>query len=1758
MKQKMKRTISLIALMVMLVSMFSVFVVPAAAEGDNYNTLLAEAYVVNPSWEGKVDGDAISFDFRGKKASDYEGMEAHAKFNSAYHFADFDSAYAQAQKDGVKNPVILLTAGTYTETININGAVRLLGANAGIDPNKKSNAENVAWTNKRSDLSKETVISGTIDVNVKTGANDLVLDGLTFANGGAFADYKRNVGASEITIKNTVFNKAGNEATNYYALYLRSANHNRTLKLQNLYITGQNNEGKVEGMFVGFICPYFVKLYADNVAYVENKVGFLASTWFAAGVAPVIEVTNSCFYNANAGTPVGHVISMDNNATNYNAVITKDVAQRPTATLKLEGNVFYNASATSSAKNAAVKGGVIHFQFVNSGSVYNLQDNYFYGQDDTTFMDSEFLVNATMSDMSSCMAVRNNCFIGTYKVPSLVGSFNQTYIDLSQNYFARNSGEVITALLHMEEDDQRVIRTSFWADKEMTKLNTDWDITTSDWSLAWVDNANYNVDIYAYTEGGKNVELPIKFKAKRAGLKVQLYKTATPDANGVPMSVKDPISSIDTKLLSSDPYKPTTLYLQVTDPKAPQFTPIYTLTISNCGDTKDMLDFSKEFPDYFMYHPSAAKVKKGETIPYRWRNQIYLMEVGKNLFASSSEAISYGYSKGYENPTICIPSGVFFEELVLPGSCTILGEQYGINPNVKPYEYLTQDKFESSAWTLNPLRADMMRETVFNACIRVAEGADDYVITIDGITMGKGCSYVDDSARKADNVTIIKNVLALNAGGGLDHTGANNTHLFNFNKTFGPVSDRCTFYLYDSRVDGLQGKHFFGPYFEKLVLDGNYFGHATGGSMFFSSMQSRDIADPYYSLTNCYVHKNDGEGQTGLYMLTTNDNAGAVDAKKNIIYNFDGNVMNYGFQGGRATFRVYFTGTNMTFYFTNNTVRNQDGGGLFLNNATSRFVGTCSKEDCSEILVLKGNRIIENDYVLGTQGTGYGTMFDYSGNFWSKTADGVGQLPSEMNRLKPSGTPPGTFTYEQCTRYKVDYNYLDWDMTIRSDEVLSAKSYLKLSKGMFNTGKVTNEVVGGKTMQVLRDKVSADVLTYDLPASAGEFDTIRYFSDSACTNQVQELQLTKSVNEFYGMVYPYGYSAENTAGTIPFKIIIERSVGTGAKLLAVQGGLVDQSTKTVTYEIPNTQNLLNIKKMVFEVSGGASYSLYTNKACTVPASSAYLTNIGDPIPTLYLKVVSENGKVTTVYTVNVKVTAPGSCATAAISNVVGMTDLGGNVFYAEVPMGTSSVTFNPKPYFGSKIAVRNGSKLLSPASDGSYTFDLGDAKTAELKLTATSQNGANTKAYTLKFKVVASNEAKLYGIENATLTSTGYSMALGLSKVVEEIKADVTVGATYKLYNDYECTKPVAAGPIILSGESKVVYVKVTSANGANSTITRLTIHSSIAHTNPVGFVGTVGKTEYKAQQINKTDFNLYLPAKTKTVALKSVFDKLPEGLEVTFYADPYRLIQIDPSKVQLNQRNTAIYFTTLDVTYAIDVSTTPDAAPVPQMSKLTGESGVLNIISDRASVTYSDANKIADWVKPYVDYMNNNKFGIFEGDTNKKLNAGGNITRNEIATVATRVMGLDVSKYSDVKLTFADKVDSWAQPYVKAAVGAGLINGDLDGTTGKTYFRGSNNATREQVIKILVCICMAKDGIVEDAATYYTAHKNNVDLIYNTYTFEDEAKVSSWAAPYMHMAVGKYQMVNGSLYNNKLYLYPQNNITRAEVAKMVACYLGY
>ena len=198
MKQKMKYLVSYAALLLMMISMLSVWVLPATADeaSDEYESMLNSALIVDPSWADKKDGDAITFNFRGKE---YNG-----RFNSNYYFASYSDAMARAEALGLSSPVILLCAGTYTETITITSAVTLLGPNAGMDPNVKTSEKDQAWS-LSTERGSEAIIKSNVIVKKSTGNSDITIDGLRFERGGALLDYTRTTGASTIAIKNTVF-----------------------------------------------------------------------------------------------------------------------------------------------------------------------------------------------------------------------------------------------------------------------------------------------------------------------------------------------------------------------------------------------------------------------------------------------------------------------------------------------------------------------------------------------------------------------------------------------------------------------------------------------------------------------------------------------------------------------------------------------------------------------------------------------------------------------------------------------------------------------------------------------------------------------------------------------------------------------------------------------------------------------------------------------------------------------------------------------------------------------------------------------------------------------------------------------------------------------------------------------------------------------------------------------------------------------------------------------------------------------------------------------------------------------------------------------------------------------------------------------------------------------------------------------------------------------------------------------------------------
>ncbi len=1770
MKQNMKHLVSFIALIVMLVSLFSAWVIPAAAAKVDYDSMLNQALVVNPEWKNVREGADIEYVFRGKKIEE--------TFNKKFHFASFADATAFIKANNRKNPIILLCAGTYTEKMDVIGNLTILGPNAGMNPNDPTKNPKEAWKLK-TDRSAEAVIKNSFVVRLAAGNANLTIDGLRFEDGGAVVDTQRTSGASTLTVKNSVFDNAGNlDISNRYALYLRSSGHARTVYLENLYVTNMNKNKPAKvttydlsenAPDLSFIAPFFAKLFVNNIAYINNRNGLITHSWFAKGVSPVVEVTNSCFYNKSSGQAKSYIISMDNEAYDYDFTYApstssamgtdanpynKDLAisaatDRPSASLKVHNNVFYQASG---------KNGVIHYEFVNANSVVDIQNNYVYADDNnanngSSILDAEFVHNSSGVNQTSCMVVKNNRLIGAYKVPDLRDSNEETYIDMSDNYFATSAGQVVSKPIFSSEENQRLIRKSFWINEAMNKTGEGWKMTVKDWLLAWVDDFNYNVDLITYKSldlGGKNYSF-----AAPAGYTVTLYRTAKVSEDGVVLyadpSTKIPNNELTDILLGNDPYNARTIYAQVTKNGDSSFAPFYTINIENMGSMDQLESFDKAFPsNYFLYKAELAGIKSGTVIPYKWQGKIYKFVADKNIFSDVKEIFDYATSKKIESPAILFPCGIYDEEVLLYGSCTVMGEQAGINPNKAVVDSITKENIADSAWILNPLR-NQSQESEFQKVIRVVPDIHDYIITIDGIKMGTNCSYIDDSDRTGESVTIVKNVYALNPGGGIDGKGAVNKYVFNFNRT--STTDRNHFYIYDSRIEELDAKVAFGPVVEKFIVDGLYFGKCKNLAQFTdTTFHSRDIPNPYYSITNSYFHANHTMGKT--YIVNFKDNVGDLNVKTNIVYNIDNNIFFNGLTPGRG-FQINFTGNNMKLNFTNNTlVQEGDSDTLFVSTtSSSRFAG-CKNQNVSDMMNIKGNRLIGKNCLPCTGGTGEGTMFDWSGNYFSGSYAGDALMPD--GALRWGSMNDATYSIEEQKRVKIDYTFLDWDMTVRSDQVITPEAkYAVLGKG-------TLKEVGGQT--VYTDTVPADQKTYDIPFVPGDYSTLKIYSDDLYTNQVHRLDLLNAENVFYAVVASNDNSVQKH-----IKIVINRTLNTENELYYMDGFMINSDNKTITaYVDLNAENYeYDFANAAIEASVGATYALYSDASC--PENKKVSRPLMFETETYYFKITSENGKKTTIYSLkfkDVKNVDPAKETLAVITHVNGMNRVDNTTFETKVANSVTSVDFIPYAHIGGSIVVYDGNSKLKMNTDGSYTANVPGTSGKTLRAVVTSGDGKKTAEYKLVVKKVKGSESALLEIEGASKKENTYLLNIGAKDAVI-LKAKVSAGATYQVYSDYTCKTPCANNLIQVQKDGVYrdvffVYVKVTSEDGKSSTVSKVTVQSIAAGILKADLIGTIGKTEYKGNTTGDREYTLYLPTGSDKVALKGAvirdttdaYGKVQKDTvvaEMTFYADRNKTIAIDD--VILKQKVTKVYAVMDTATYTNVIDGVKYTTVVPAFD------GVINIISDRSVVNYTDASVYSNsWVKEYVDYLNNGKYAIFTGDDAGKLNVYNKITRYEIAAVASRVLGLDTSKYTDgnTKLNYSDSIAEWALPYVRAVTSNGIMNGNLEGD--KYYFSGNANATREQVIKVLVGVCMINDGITLDAPAYYASKKATLDAAFNAYGFADVAKVAEWASPYVRLAVAEYKMIGGSDDGGKLNLNPKKDITRAEVTKMIAVYYGY
>ena len=197
--------------------------------------------------------------------------------------------------------------------------------------------------------------------------------------------------------------------------------------------------------------------------------------------------------------------------------------------------------------------------------------------------------------------------------------------------------------------------------------------------------------------------------------------------------------------------------------------------------------------------------------------------------------------------------------------------------------------------------------------------------------------------------------------------------------------------------------------------------------------------------------------------------------------------------------------------------------------------------------------------------------------------------------------------------------------------------------------------------------------------------------------------------------------------------------------------------------------------------------------------------------------------------------------------------------------------------------------------------------------------------------------------------------------------------------------------------------------------------------------------------------------------------------------------------------------------------------------SKSTIYAVIDNVKVDYGSEGYIFCDTSGNWAKSKIDMMYD--LDILSGtviDSQRYYYPQNNLTRAEFAKIIVSYYRIDTSKYENIKLDFIDEaqIPSWAQKYVKAAIGSGLMSGSND-KTGLRHFYPQNSITRAEVMSVI------GRKLTNTGATL---------------NFSDASEIPSWALSSVQKTVSA-KIVSG--YPDGT-LKPLSNVTRAEIAAII------
>lgn len=185
---------------------------------------------------------------------------------------------------------------------------------------------------------------------------------------------------------------------------------------------------------------------------------------------------------------------------------------------------------------------------------------------------------------------------------------------------------------------------------------------------------------------------------------------------------------------------------------------------------------------------------------------------------------------------------------------------------------------------------------------------------------------------------------------------------------------------------------------------------------------------------------------------------------------------------------------------------------------------------------------------------------------------------------------------------------------------------------------------------------------------------------------------------------------------------------------------------------------------------------------------------------------------------------------------------------------------------------------------------------------------------------------------------------------------------------------------------------------------------------------------------------------------------------------------------------------------------------------------------SNEASSKFTDIKY--HWGKKYISNCIN--YGCMSsGMTDTTFGPSNKVTRGMMAEILYRLAG---SPQAPVGHPFTDVSNT---RYYAKAISWAYHNGIISGIT-STQFCPDNYITREQAVTM-----------IHRYADYKNINLSRTTGIEFDIMFEDYSNVSKFAKPSINWAVETGLLI-GERVNGKFYLYPKNNITRSELAKLI------